>query len=531
MKKIIIFALTAIMIFAGCGHESETTGEVFENESIAAEENEETVFDEEVLNLSMRTTTQFNPLLNKDESVDSILRLVYMPLARIDNTNKPKAEIAENWYYTQEGTVLNIKIKDEIYWHDGNPITANDVVYSINTIVDSEEGTLYKKCAEKIVDVSVEDKRTLTIRFSEAYSGNIYSLCFPVISKKNYETDTNVKMPVGSGAYGLSDIVPAKELILCGYENSFTLKPNIDTISVKMTTDKDTDVYSFSQNIIDCVVSSESEMGKYDFDSYRKFSFTDNYYEFLGFNFAKDVFTKKEIREAVSLCIPVDDIIDTVYLSDAVKTSSPVMPNSYVYNRNIPDMEYDVEEAGRIIKTSGYIYDDKNNCYFRINSEGEREIFGFGILVNEENTERIRSAEKIAESLKSIGVDAYVEKADFQTYQERLFKGDFDVFLGGYEMSLAPYFGDFFHSEGSMNFISYKNEKMDELLNEVYKSVSEKEIIEKYGILQELVYEEKPYISILFKEKSLYANNKTTGTFTPLDYNYYRNIENVDFSN
>ena len=105
MKRILLLAFAVLMLFSGCAKENETADnsqtEVLSSQDTQSEyEN-----DENVLNISMRTTTMLNPLLNKDESVDSVLRLMFEPLISLDNTNKPQGVIAESWYYTQDGTI------------------------------------------------------------------------------------------------------------------------------------------------------------------------------------------------------------------------------------------------------------------------------------------------------------------------------------------------------------------------------------------------------------------------------------------
>ena len=184
MKRFLFAALAAVMIFTACASsdEKESTSSVSSSELKSAEETTSSQTSEDygtqnenVLTLSMRTATMLNPLLNMDQSVDSVLRLMFKPLISFDKTNKPQGEIAESWYYTNDGTSLTVKLKSGLKWHDGSNITASDVVYSINTIKNSEDGTVYKKCVEKIRNAVVSDSNTVNINFTDSYSGNIFS--------------------------------------------------------------------------------------------------------------------------------------------------------------------------------------------------------------------------------------------------------------------------------------------------------------------------------------------------------------------
>ncbi|MCJ7857006.1 ABC transporter substrate-binding protein [Lachnospiraceae bacterium NSJ-143] len=527
MKKIILAAAVLPLIFTACSDTAVPDTPQSSQKAVSSVQNNTYEKDDNVLTLSMRTTTVLNPLLNEDESVDSILRLMFKPLIAIDSAHKPQGCIAESWYYTQDGTVLTIKIKSGLKWHDGSDITANDVAYSINTIRNAGDNTVYKKCAERIRNVSLTDRYTVNVSFSEAFSSNIYSMCFPVISESYYSGNDSPEYPMGNGPYKFSDFTPAKELVLEASENSFGGTPSIGRVVVKMTTDSDTDIYSFSQKITDCVVAGETDMGKYDFYAEsEKYGFTDNYYEFIGFNFNNSVLRDKNIRKAVAACVPIDNIIDSVYLSNAVKTSSPVNPSSFLYNTNIPGIQYDLNKAKEYISLAGYKYDSESNLFAKTDESGTHNI-SLRILVNSESKERRQVAIKLSEELKSVGIKSGVEAVNYNTYISRLESGDFDLFVGGWEMSVSPYFGFMFSSSDrdGLNYISYSDEKMDELLDTAYNAVNEADMVKAYSELEAYTADELPYVSLLFRKSALFVNSRISGDFNPVPYDYFRGIE------
>ncbi len=523
MRKILVLILIFVLLFTACDSgEVNSSSSSVDNEQQKLTDTDEYKKDENVITLSMRTTTTLNPLLNKDESVDSILRLMFKPLIGIDSNSKPEGVIAEGWYYTQEGMALTVNIKDDAKWHDGSDITADDVVYSINTIINSDEETVYKECVRRISRVYAQNRKTVNINFTEAFSGNIYSLNFPIIPRNYYRDDENLT-PVGSGAYKFSDFTPAKELVLEACENSFSAEPSIKKIVVKMNTESDTDIYSFSQRITDCVVVGESDMGKYDFKGAEKYSFNSNYYEFIGFNFKNEILKNKNIRKAIACSVPLDNIIDSVYLSNAVKTTSPVNPSSFLYNKNIPYIEYDLNQAKYYVSVSGYKYDNDGNAFKQ--TDDAKEYIYLKILVNNESKERYQTALKLANELKTVGIKTDIDAVDFETYMQKLEQGDFDLFVGGWRLPIYPYFGFMFSSSSDMNYIYYEDTTMDELLNEAYNAVNENDIINAYNELEKYTAEELPYISLLFRKSALFVNNGINGNFDPVPYDYYRGIE------
>lgn len=543
MKRFLFAALAAVMIFTACASsdEKESTSSVSSSELKSAEETTSSQTSEDygtqnenVLTLSMRTATMLNPLLNMDQSVDSVLRLMFKPLISFDKTNKPQGEIAESWYYTNDGTSLTVKLKSGLKWHDGSNITASDVVYSINTIKNSEDGTVYKKCVEKIRNAVVSDSNTVNINFTDSYSGNIFSLNFPIISEKYYRSGDRDLAPMGCGEYRFKSFIPAKEIELEASENSFGSVPSIKTVIAKITTDEDTDIYSFSQKITDCVVADESSMGKYDLETgTQKISFTDNYYEFIGFNFNNDILKDKNIRKAVASAVPIDNIIDSVYLSNAVKTASPVSPTSFLYDSKVTSLAYDINKAKEYVTLAGYKYDNNTNLFVKTDENGQTHNISLRILVNSESKERRQTALKLSDELKTVGINAYVDAVDFDTYTQKLQSGDFDLFIGGWKMSLSPYFGFMFSSSNATgyNYISYSDEKMDLLLDAAYKAVSEADMIKAYSELEAYTVEELPYVSLLFRKSALFVNKRISGNFDPVPYDYFRGIESWSTEN
>ncbi|MCI1958919.1 MAG: ABC transporter substrate-binding protein [Clostridia bacterium] len=534
MKKITIFSITIILMLSlsGCGDGKTQTqpAKSVQVQEIKTKQDEEK--NTNVLTLSMRTAEDLNPLTNCDASVDNVLRMVFEPLIALDETDKPKAAVAESWYYTEDGRDLTIKIKDGLEFHNGTNITAEDVAYSINVIKNSDENSVYKKCAENISSVSVVDRLTLTVRFSSAFSGNIYSMCFPVISKSYYNRATSASDPMGSGPYKFVSITPSKELVLEAADNSFTQKPKIPRIKIKMTTDADTDIYSLSQKITDCVLVDEENMGRYDFEKdTQKCEYTDDYYEFVGFNFESKICADKNFRKAIASCVPIDSIIDSIYLSNAVKASSPVNPSSFLYDKNVKQPDYDISMAKEYLSLSGWKDSDDDGILEKQNDDGTVQKLSVSILVNSENKQRKQVAIKIADELKTVGVDATVISKSFDEYEQTLSDGNFDMFVGGWKMSVVPYFGFMFGKEyiGSTNYISYSSDKMDSLLQAAYSSVNENDMKSAYSVLEKYCADDLPYISLLFRKSALYVNDRVGGDIKAEPFNSYINIDSWYF--
>lgn len=484
------------------------------------------------LYLSMRTTQTLNPLTNEDATVDRILKLMYTPLITFDGNLKPAPAVAESWVYSEDGRMLSISLKQDIYWSDGTAVTAEDVIFSMNAIRASSENSVYKKCMQNVIGFSRDGNYKVNVTFNKPSSGNIYNMCFPVICAHYYGADNVVTSaknlePMGNGAFKFESFTPAKELRLSKSENSFGQTPYIDNICVIISPDESTDLYSFDQGLTDIVSTNITEMGKYDATKKTKrFEYTTNYYDFIGFNFNRSMFQDKSVRKAVAYCVPKENILESVYLNHAADAATPINPNSWLYEESVQKYHYDLSHAKVLLEESGWI--DSNNDKIRDRNVNEFfETLKVSILVNEENEERRQIALRLADEMKTIGFDVSINVEPFEVYSQKLQERDYDIFIGGWQFSVVPDYSFMLHSNqasNGTNYASYKNEQMDELLNSAYSAVKEEDVKVAYSNLQKYIAEEIPYLSLVFRNSALFTNKRIYGEIQPLENNIYHAI-------
>ncbi len=527
MKKLIIYILCVMFLLSGCTNGAEKTQEQTivgkqAGESLKIDKNEN-----KDLNLNMRIVSTLNPLLNQDASVDTVLRLIFKPLIAISNNYKPKSSIAESWYFSDEGTTLTLNIKKGLKWYNGDDITADDVVFSVNTIFNAPENSVYKECVSNVLKAEKTEKYTAVIKFKENYVGNVYCLGFPLIPSGYYgglalNKDIN---PVGNGSYKVESYTAAKSLKLKAVENSFSETPKIENITVSITNSKDTDLYAFSQSITDCFIADYNSLGKAGLEkNSNKVSFIDNYYDFLGFNFENEILKNKNIRKAVAYAVPIENIIEGVYLSNAVKAASPLNPDSWL-NENISSKySYNLSSAKEYLDSAGYKINGEKRIREKSTENGILNL-SFSLIVNKENLQRSQAAVKIAEELNGIGFNINVEKIDYDEYVSRLEKKDFDMVLGGWEMSIVPEFGYMFQSQSKENYIGYSSEKMDNLILEYKKASTDSQMKEKMKLLIDEINEELPYVSLVFRKSALFLDDRIEGEKNPIQFDFLNGIE------
>ncbi|MBP3888236.1 MAG: peptide ABC transporter substrate-binding protein [Cellulosilyticum sp.] len=533
LKKLMLLSLLVLGV-TGCGlwaqndKESQPNDNINQIEETGQEENEkdkEQAPVENKLVLAMNTTTTLNPLYNTQANVEQALYLIFSPLINIEEDGSISENLAQSWVVSPDQTVVTITLKQGLTWHDGQPVTSDDVIFTLNQIAKIPDCP-YKQATENIQTMERIDDTTFKIVYRQSFSGVLQTLFFPVIPQHIYDVENNSSMditPIGCGPYMYDSITPLKALYLKANPNYFNGKPNIETVQINFIPDEVSGLYSFKQGLIDMVYTNETEWGKYTNSSSREpYEMVSSIYEFMGVNFNKPIFQSAAIRNALIYALDREEIVKLYYLEHAVITDTPISPESYLYNKNLETKQYDKEKARYLLAEQGYELDEKTGYMTK-----DGRIFSFTVMVNEENTDRIKVANAMQRMYADVGIDMQIEKVDKETYFSRLASKQFEAFLGGWQLSYALDLSFAFHSSSILsgdNYVSYRDEKMDELLQQAFTATAEN-VTEAYNALQEYFVEMSPYISLYFKKSVLMMKDTIGGNIEATPRNIFANVE------
>lgn len=485
---------------------------------------------QQMLTLSMRVPETLNPILNREESVDRILKLLFLPLLDFDESGKAIPAIASDFQISADGKTIVLPIRTDLTWQDGSRLTAEDVVFTFQMIQAAPEDSVYKRVLDYVSGCQKIGDSSVIFTFHDAFSGNLSALRFPILSAEYYAGQTDPKSqpnmtPMGSGIYSMRSYTQAAELILeksAFYDGEPT---NIPYIRVKLTASEETDIYSFAQGITDVLVTDALEVGhSIDERVSRIYQYPSQEYDFIGFNFHRSLFRDKALRQAVAYALPKENLLDSVYLQYGSMTNTPISPVSWLYEENVAPYNFDLTMAATFLKNSGWTDTDGNGRLEKI-VDGAEEPLHAVILVNSENTIRRQIASKLKDELESIGFSITIDQQPFAQYQEKFINGQYDMVIGGWQCSplidLTPFFG----TGGSLNYIGYSDAEMDALLLAAQQAVGEGATLLAYSSLQKKLAEELPYISIAYRNQTIFTSKYVGGVIEPTAFDVFHSIE------
>lgn len=515
--------------------------------------------------LPLTTFNTLNPLKTENQYYYHFSKLIFEGLFEFNHDLNIEEQLAESYKISDDGTLIEIKLKDNILWHDGEKFKAEDVIFTIDTIKYANNDTSYGEMfletfgvyksvnIKNIIDASALDDRNLIIRFGSGISNNLEVLTFPIVPKhiftigqatnkdflnalkiNNYEV-------VGTGPYKFNSYDKMKQINLKSNENYRDGKPYINEIIGKVIgTEKDI-LTAFETGQINVATTVDVDWEKYNQNNrINTLEYISPNYEFIGFNFSKEIFSGEEgqiLRKAIAYGIDRQRIVETVYLGHGTQIDVPIHPNSWLLSEDANSFGYDLNQAKAELKKIGW--EDRDGDGLLENNNDEN--ITLNMLTNPSNLMRLKTADMIKEDLLKLGIILNVESEypknnivkeeldeEWIKINGQLKKGDYDIALLGWQLSIIPELSFAFHSSkisSNTNFIKYSNEDMDNILEGIFGEGNRGKKIEGYGNLQKHIVTDIPYISLFFKNKALLIDSKIIGDLNPIFLNPYKGIE------
>lgn len=504
-----------------------------------------------------------NPLLKNDKYMYNFNKLIFEGLFDIDSNFQVNNVLAESYSFESGGLVLNIKLKENVKWHDGEYFTSEDVKFTIDTIkYGMSNQSLVGSLADFIVssealkylkEARIIDEYNITLTFDRVYGDVLEGLVFPIIPKHIFQRGKNIKIaysnalvdenykPIGTGPYKEFQTNKLKNVTLEIFQDYWGNKPYISKVIGKALKDEELAVTSFETGQTDLATSIGIDWEKYAQNKKVEiYEYPSNRYEFLGFNFRDGIFTGekgKALRKAIAYAIDRQSIIQKVYLGHATRNDVPIHPESWLLSDESNSYGYNVNKARQIIESAGW--KDIDGDGFFEDADGNK--LTIKLTTNSFNELRRETANIIAENLTDLGINVvkdYSESkqenlteedraAQWEALMQKLYTGSFEMVLLGWELSYIPDLSFAFHSsqiDGGMNFIGYNNVKMDELLLRIQNTFRPEDKKRLYEQVQDLIIDDLPYVSLYFINSSILANSKVYGEVAPTEFNMYNKI-------
>ena len=382
-----------------------------------------------------------------------VLENVYDTLVEPNENLEVEPSLATDWTTSEDQLTWTFTIRDDATFSDGSPLTAEDVAYSYNRIIDEELNSSYKFASTN--SIKATDPQTLIIKQSEPTPNLLASLGgfkgMGIVQQENVESGDIKNNPIGSGPFKVAEWTNGDSLELVRNEEYWGEAPALDGVTFTFVKDPTVALQNLQggevqwtdnlppQQVDSLEDSDEVELG----------TAPSSDYWYLALNQEREPFDDVDVRRAVAFALDRDAIVKAAKFGNATVNQTAIPETSSWYYDYAP-YDHDPDQAQQLLDDAGV--DD----------------LSMDLMVTSEYPETVSAAQVIADQLSDVGIEVEIRDLDFASWLDEQGKGNFDSFMLGWLGNIDPdefYYAQH-HSKGTFNFQGYSNPEVDRLLDE-----------------------------------------------------------------
>jgi peptide/nickel transport system substrate-binding protein len=461
------------------------------------------------------------PVLATDNASHSISSLIFNGLVKYDRDLNIVGDLAESWDISKDGLVITFHLRKGVRWHDGQPFTAEDVLFTYRLTIDPKTPTAYAGDFLKVKKAEALDAHTFRVTYDRPFAPALMSWGSSVMPKhllegKDVTKSPLARHPIGTGPYRFKEWKTGQKIVLVYNPDYFEGRPFLDGRIMRIIPDMATMFLELRARGIDQMGltplqytrQTENQYFRTHFRKYRYLSFS---YTYLGFNLQNPMFADRKVRQALACAVNKEELIDGVLLGLGKEASGPFKPGTWQHNADVKRFPFDPKKTLELLAEAGWRDTDGDGI---LDKKGQR--FEFELLVNQGNEVRAKTAEIVQRRLAEVGISVKIRVIEWAAFiKEFINKRRFDAVILGWTIPMDPDLYDVWHSSktgpSELNFISYKNEEVDALLESGRSTFDRAERKRCYDRIQEILAEDQPYIFLYVPDALPIFNARVRG--------------------
>ncbi|MGC5248411.1 ABC transporter substrate-binding protein [Gordonia sp. DT219] len=366
--------------------------------------------------------------------------------------------LAQRWDISPDATRWTFTLRPGVRFHNGDPLTADDVVYSYRRIIDQQLASAWR--LENVATVEKTDEQTVVLT-TRTPSPNLLATIggfkgMAIVNRRNVESGEIATRPIGTGPFAYESGSPGTSIVLKARPGHWSGGPHVGAVAFSFISQGTTAVSALRSGEIDwtdAIPAQQLRVLRGD-DAVTLGTVTANDYWYVTMNYARKPFDDIRVRQAVAYAIDRPSIAQVVGYGTATPNQLAIPSTSPWFTR------YDRYTAGLDRDAA------QNKARGLLRQAGVRSLH-MGLMVTTEYPETVTAAQVIASNLADVGIDVSIEQLDFGVWLDRQSQGKFDALLLGWLGNIDPddYYYAQHHSKGTSNSQKYANPTVDRLLD------------------------------------------------------------------
>ncbi|MBP1948047.1 ABC transporter substrate-binding protein [Virgibacillus litoralis] len=509
LKKIFLFFLLLIVavVVAACSDDSETTADGEDGGEEAAEQVLKIANDQEPAGLDPHKTPAHSSV--------RVYSKVYEGLVTFDENMEIKGQLAKDWEQPDDSTYI-FNLVEGVKFHNGREMTAEDVLYSFERIMDEETASHISSYFSDVENIEVMGDYKIKFELAApnaTFLSHLTNSSAAIVPKEVVEENGDLQqVAVGTGPFVFEEWVPDSSVTLSKNEDYYIEDvPKLDRVEYYTMKEEAARLSAIRTGEIDMTTltakSTELLEGE---DAVNIKGYQSLEYSYIGFNVDKEPFNNKKVRQALSLATDRQNIADVVWDGEAIITG-PIAPAMGDWSIDVEQEELyqrDLEKAKELLAEAGY-----------------PDGFSTEITTASTYADMVDTAQLLQQQWKEIGVNAEIKQIEWGEYIDTWSNTSADILVGRNGSGTDPdrAMNYFFHTDGSANVWNFSNEEYDAIVEKGKRTIDQEKRKDIYVEAQEKLLDLSPNLFLVSPENYV-AVRDGVKDFTP----YAHNGEDID---
>lgn len=439
-----------------------------------------------------------DPHLADAAGTSEVLFNIFEGLVKPDKDGNLVPAVASDYLISEDGMTYTFTLREGVTFHNGEPVTIDDVIYSVNRCAGRLEGqeAPLASAYSVISEVNRVDDRTVELVLESADTELIGYLTEAVIPA-DYEKQGEA--PIGTGPFRFVSYSPQHAFVMEAYDGYWQKGlPYLDKVEFRIVANTDSAMLELKGGSIDLYPYLTSDQAGELSGQMEVLVGTSNLVQALFLNNAQEPFDNVKVRQAVACLVNPQEIMEMVADGYGTEIGSNMFPafGKYYLESTKELYEPDVERAKALLSEAGY-----------------PDGFEMTITVPSNYQFHVDTAQVIVEELKQADITAKINLVEWGTWISDIYRGrEYQSTIVGLDADLAPKdLLDRYQSAARNNFVNFSDEEYDRVFAEAVASIDDEEKVEKYQRLQQILAEQAASVYIQDPAKLVAINPKLGG--------------------
>ena len=383
----------------------------------------------------------FNPVMTMEECRSCLW--IFDSLIDLAPDMSPAPNLAESWEVNEDGTVYTFHLRQDVTWHDGEPFTADDVIFTFDRWLN-DPASIWREGFvlgtddagnDQVVTVEKVDDHTVIFtlpRFDSQFLNKLagYALIVPehLLAGQTMEAALDFNLnPVGTGIFLFEEALPDQYARFSMNKDYWRGTPHLDEFIWAVIPDADAQVIALANGEIDViknVYTPDVEQRILDLGDVSIHQLLGTFTRTIYFNTRYfEPFQDQLVREAMALAFDKQAVVNALYPADAVVAHQMFNPDHWGFNPDVRVIEPDLDAARAKLAEAGWVDSDGDGIV-----EKDGTPLSFTIIVESQGT--APDAQAFQDYLRQIGIDVNIEIKERAVWREQRDTGEWESFLG-----------------------------------------------------------------------------------------------------